>query len=56
MLDLLADLGLGEAEHITFLTHLYLNVGQEKWFPMLQNWFTLDDGVLLLLVQTMGQK
>ena len=54
MLDLLTDLGVEEAEHTTFMTHLYLNVEQEKWFPMMQNQFVLDDEVLLLLVQTMG--
>ena len=50
MMDILADLGCGGGEHITFVTHLYLTVGTDKWFPMMKNHFTLDDDVLLLLV------
>ena len=53
MMDILADLGCGGGEHVTFITHLYLNVGMDKWFPMMKNHFALDDDVLLLLVRTM---
>ena len=53
MIDILADLGYGGGEHVTFITHLYLNVGMDKWFPMMKNHFMLDDDVLLLLVRTM---
>ena len=30
-----------------------LDVGMDKWFPMMKNHFALDDDVLLLLVRTM---
>ena len=53
MMDILADLGCGGGEHVMFITHLYLNVGMDKWFPMMKNHFALDDDVLLLLVRTM---
>ena len=53
MMDILTDLGCGGGEHVTFITHLYLNVGMDKWFPMMKNHFALDDDVLLLLVRTM---
>ena len=51
ILDILTDVGLGEHEHTFFVKHLYHNVGQDKWFPMMQKRFTeLDDGLLLLVV------
>ena len=53
MIDILADLGYVGGEHVMFIIHLYLNVGMDKWFPMMKNHFTLDDDVSLLLVQTM---
>jgi hypothetical protein len=56
MLDILTDLGCSGGEEITFVTHLYLNVEQNKWFPMMKNRFALDDDVLLLLVRTMKER
>ena len=54
VLDILTDVGLGEHEHTSFVTHLYHNVGQDKWFPTMQKRFTkLDDGLLLLLILAM---
>lgn len=53
VLDLTTDLGYGGAEDTKFITHLYLNVGQSKWFSMMKNRFAVDDTVILALVQCM---
>lgn len=52
-LDLLADLGYGGTKDSEFITFLYLNVGQSKWFSMMKDRFNVDDTVLLLLVQSL---
>ena len=52
-LNLLANLGYGGTKDTKFITFLYLNVGQLKWFSMMKDRFNVDDTVILLLVQSL---
>jgi hypothetical protein len=50
VIDFLNNIGHGGPEDINFVKHLYANVGIDKWLPMLQTRFRLNNSTITFLV------
>jgi hypothetical protein len=51
VIDFLYDIGHASLEDVDYVKHLYTKVGRDKWLPMLQTRFQLNNSTIQFLVK-----